>query len=819
MEISLPYRQESRLRLQAEYIKKIAGDFHFSKEVVQDRGMACISYQEWDAKGIYDASDIIPHLESKRILKIRPPQHKLCHMKNALPSKQVEAKRCIGFGEHTWRKTQADEKRVLSSSLLLPSENLELNTFLTEAPVVLSASSQMIGKRKSEISGRTSDQASGWDENLLKMLTKTTAQYIVGHQTSKGKAMDSLCQLYGLNCSTDLISEEHMTEEDFRTCKGREESEIQDDQGYKEERKIETPLPVYYQIPAYCLSPKEKQEPDSKFRTAPSLSVKHFELTPPLRHQDLMNPKAGKHVYATENIFERELYSGMGKIGYFEDVDKTNHISMENPNQYDQHLQEAYPNSYQEWSLIKGDAGTIRWNALPSPGEEEIERSQRSPTTKTPRDRAKETEKVQYPPLNERQVLRNIVTQWKTAWMLRASWQDATLEQLQRDLTSLHNGHKITALLTFASGAVGRPRDETDATDTDMLPLISNALRDEDALVRMASALCHYIIRAVSEEARKVMRSTLHHGNDADSWAAAQCLALDGDHTYLVVKRILTQLFEVANKETEKQAYYILIQLSESTTLVHAMLGDALNSCNWRDRIVACRALSRLHGHVSLDLRNKLNHLMWKDWNPAVRQAAADTLGRMGLRKEIHDQLRENLQRGNWRARVEALSLIGWLRLMTPQLLPGFLQCFSNDFVAVRREACLTAGVLRIKDEMVFNCLYQLIQSDPIWIIRAFAFKAAGEIGHVTARLKELLLRAVESEETGVCIEACHCLATLRMCDTEVQYVLQDRLIVEPRERVRREVVRTLVALNMELQGSQEMILKIKQQAKHAPLP
>jgi hypothetical protein len=38
---------------------------------------------------------------------------------------------------------------------------------------------------------------------------------------------------------------------------------------------------------------------------------------------------------------------------------------------------------------------------------------------------------------------------------------------------------------------------------------------------------------------------------------------------------------------------------------------------------------------------------------------------------------------------------------MTAKLLPNFLHCFSDDFVAVRQAACLAAGALKIQNKMV----------------------------------------------------------------------------------------------------------------------
>lgn len=73
------------------------------------------------------------------------------------------------------------------------------------------------------------------------------------------------------------------------------------------------------------------------------------------------------------------------------------------------------------------------------------------------------------------------------------------------------------------------------------------------------------------------------------------------------------------------------------------------------------------------------------------------------LRRKIKAPLlyRTKLGQGNFQGRVEALYLICGLKLMTAKLLPSFLDCFSDDFMAVRRAACLAAGALQIHDNGV----------------------------------------------------------------------------------------------------------------------
>ncbi|XP_053331521.1 HEAT repeat-containing protein 4 [Spea bombifrons] len=804
-------------QFQSQYIKKIAGDLRFSKDVVRDRSLGCLPYKEWNAKGLYDASDIVSRECNQRMSKVHLPQRRSCYMKNASSPKQMKTRTCFDFGKSIWKVSPEGQQEIIT--------DMKSKYFLTEA---MSGPSKIIQKIKHEgyISSACSSKGSlDCCEEVLKMLTKTTAQWIVSHHTADREVRDRMLRHYSLMGSAELISEEQMKEGDFRTLEELEESKLLYSQTQEKIKDPEMLLPVYYRIPEYLPRPKKHEEIGSRNKTAESLSVKHYEPKTPLRLQDMINPRVGKYVKATDNAFEGELYSGISKIIHQKNAKKKNIIYMDSHNHYDKHLQEIFPKSYQNLVFMEENAGldmrpgrgAIRWIALPTPPGDGAETEPSTPPSKTPRDANTRTRKIQDTPLDKRQVLKNILTHWREAWTLSVNWQEATIEQLERDLRSVHNAQKISALVTIASAATERPQQQAKDNETaishipaETLPLISSALRDDDSLVRMAAALCHFFIQETNEEARKVMLTALEKGSDADSWASAQCLALEGNHDYLVVRKILAQLFD--GGRTEKQACYLLGELSKSTDLIHAMLGSELNSCNWKHRIVACRTISQLHGPVSQDLRNKLNHVMWEDWNMAVRWAAAKALGQMGHGKEIHDQLRKHLESGNWMDKVESLSLIAWLQFMTAQLLPGFLQCFSDDYIAVRRQACLTAGSLRIKDEMVLKCLHHLIQNDPIWKIQAFAIKALGKIGYVTPEVKGLLLRAVRSEEPGVRVEACRCIATLGLGDPEVQSVLQNRLALESHELVKREVGRTLTALNMEQDGNGEMRTLIQKQ-------
>ncbi|XP_068110310.1 HEAT repeat-containing protein 4 isoform X2 [Hyperolius riggenbachi] len=743
-----PSKQHS-LQCQAKYIQSIAEDLHFSKEVVKDRGLSSLSYKEWDSKSIYNISHTTPQTKCKSFSRTRPKQHGICHLKPFIPTKDVKSRSCSAFKNGIWKKTQQNDATYLCSSTICV-DKMKPKAFLTN----VSGPGEHKEFRRSLICD--SDKLNvNKKEVILTMLTKTTAQWLLAHQEGPMEGKERFCQHYGLPMSTQLIREKHMTEEDLKTCSDLEKTNLQDDHVLMEDSKPGTLLSAYYNIAGYV-----------------PLATKVEEI-PPRWLQNTIDPKAGKYVCTNENQCEKELYSVVYDLG----------------------------RSTQEISI---NASCVTDNKL---------------------------KKVQPGPWNESYVLHNILSQWKSAWVIGCSWTDATLEQLTRDLSSVHKTSRISALVTIAAFAVDGPLQGVDPRDmngtksdgttsqppmaalpSEIQNLVSDALYNDDDLVKMAAALCQFFIQEFSEQAKKIMFSALEDGIDADSWAAAQCLALEGNHSHLVIQRILAQLFEVENKETEQQALYLLSLLSAKTTLIHCMLGEALSNSNWKTRIVACKGLSNLPGVLSQDLKNKLNQLMWKDWSLGVRKAAAKALNRLGLGKEVHNQIRKHLECDSWKSKVEALSLIRSLRTMTAQLYWGFLKCFSDDFATVRRQACQTAGLLQIKDDKVLECLCYIIQNDPVWKIQAEAIKAIGQIGHNTLHVRELLLWAVQLEEPGVRIEAYNCIAKLHLCDPDVHSALKERLTLESHGVAIRELKRTMKALNMEQHENQEMELLIKKQ-------
>jgi len=60
---------------------------------------------------------------------------------------------------------------------------------------------------------------------------------------------------------------------------------------------------------------------------------------------------------------------------------------------------------------------------------------------------------------------------------------------------------------------------------------------------------------------------------------------------------------------------------------------------------------------------------------------------------------------------------------MTAKLLAVFLHCFDDQFTSVRAEACITCGLLRIRDERVITKLCTIITDELIHRVKALAIQ------------------------------------------------------------------------------------------------
>ncbi|XP_053240094.1 HEAT repeat-containing protein 4 isoform X2 [Podarcis raffonei] len=819
------HAEEHYAEYQKQCLQNAAKNLYFSKEAVYHRGAILQSFKDYDPRGLYDFSSVIQRKESENVVvkkQRRPSRLKPLKKLESLemkpdtpPPKETTADVPVCMEELIWKAKV--ESTLSEPSLLVPipppppppsCEPPYTPAFLTEPHEMLG--DLTIKRSKARPQGTAVHEPDHgdlrWEGTMLMKLNKATAQFIVNNQPTwggwvQGKPPGFKKQKYNWESIRYVLPDESDVElldqiqAEDTVVKGQIQIQID------EEKKPETPLSAYYyRGPSFHMRGRGVEDSVDINKTADEISKKDLRHQARTKLRERLSARVGKYSYTTQNVFEQELYFGSAKIVH--QKTKRDLIVMDNHYEYYKQLQQCYPRPPEVWSFMppkktvhRVQKGAIHWAALPSVIEHFTKVSEAESLEPAKRERRYLYGKTDLDVSEEICIRKTMLEQWKAAWKYGPRWHSATIEGLIRDLADVHIQNRVNAILTCATAVLERPHEVHDASDESVIgietgaknlevedipkkiqPLLRNTLFDKDAHVRMASAVGFYAMGEWNPVARSIMKDALINGNSTDSWTAAQALAMEGNISFHVVKRILTQIFEQKDDATEDQACLLLSRLSRQT-----------------------------------DLKNKIVQLMWTDWKFDVRQAAAKALGHLELGKEVHDQLREKLKRGDVRMRVEALSLIGWLKFMTARLLPGFLKCFTDDFVAVRKEACWAAGELQIKEEMVLRCLFKIMQTDPLWKIKTLAIKALGQIGEASPYLKELLLWALHYEEDpGVRREACRSLITLKMKDETVRATLLERMIMEPNEMVKEEVSRAVKIFNFEQEEEHETIQMIK---------
>ncbi|XP_039088218.1 HEAT repeat-containing protein 4 [Hyaena hyaena] len=822
--------------LKNQYLKKAATRLTFSEEVVWQRGLPSIPFSKYNFDHLYNADHIIQPTQISRAQSEKSIGFKF--LGSSGPSARVTSQ--AGKTESSpILKKHLKESKPASVVQEKPS-SLIPHSFRDPDMLGLSLSPAVNLEEREAWLPPPEKEARAWEAIVLEKLNKRTARWIQSKRpirsgVSPNKWQSFLRQQYDWS----HIRDELTSTSDLELLKQLEEEETGEFEDRsvilptQEKKKPELLLPVYYRLPNYLPQVQRGETMPGNNKTAEDIKGKKNIYQPPdQRYFRQVNPRAGKFAYSTDNTFEQEIY--FDEVQVIHQIGaKRDHILLENFNRYKKQLSKVFPETPERWTSqpvpeapCRPVKGAPRWLALPTPANDLLlQMGEEDVSIKTRRQ--KKQEKSQEEDVTwELGVLQQMLQEWKTAWALIIEWHHETVEGLLQDLVDIHEDIRIQAIITCATAALERPRIATSQRDSDketvkapsikdlpevLQPALEAALCDKNANVRMAAAVCHYAVQSHNPLARDIMQTALLNGNSVDSWAAAQCLALEGAATYPVIKRILQQLFNKKNEDTEHQSCMLLSHLSGKTTLIHTMLAVELNSHQWKDRIVACQALSRISGNVSLDMKHKLIQLMLSDWNKEVRRAAARALGQMSLGKEVHDAIRVKLSQGNFQERVEALCLIGGLKLMTAKLLPSFLNCFSDDFMVVRQAACWAAGALQIRDKMVLECLLKLVDSDPYWKIKAFAIQALGQIGQVSPQLTDLLLWAIHYEKSpGVRLEACRSILALHLQGDRVRDTFLDVLLLENHEAVIKEIHQAMKILNLKNEGNQEMLQEIK---------
>uniref|UniRef100_A0A8C5UW99 HEAT repeat containing 4 n=1 Tax=Microcebus murinus TaxID=30608 RepID=A0A8C5UW99_MICMU len=812
-----PFSPQHYARLKSQYLKNAAANLTFSQEVVWQRGLPSLPYSQYCFDHLYNTDDII-----------QPPQ-----VRKARPEKPASYAFLVPLGpsagdtsQPAKTKSSANAEKKLKKSkpakvvqeaprprIHRPCRNPDILDLLPSPDVNLEEREAWLPPAEKE--------ARAWEALMLENLDKRTARWIQSKRPLRAGASPSKWQTF-LRQQYDWshIRDELTSDSDLDLLKQLEAEERAEFEDHivipppEEKKKPEILLPVYYRFPSYFSRVETSEIMPGDNKTTEGISERksifQAQNRSPFRQ---VNPRAGQFAYSTDNTFEQEIYFDEVKIIHRIGANR-DQIFLENLHQYSKQLSKIYPESPEKWcsqAIPKAPCrpvkGAPRWTALPIPAKGPLlqgcEEDESLKTRKSRKMAKSPPEVVTW----ELAMLRKMLQEWKTAWALIIEWHHETVENLLRSLTNMHDGIRIQAIVTCATAALERPRTVTSQGKSDketvkapsiqdlpevLQPALEAALRDKNPNVQMAAAICQYAIQSHNPLAQDIIQTALVKGNSADSWAAAQCLALEGAATYPVIKRILYQLFHKKNKDTEDRACMLLSHLSGKTIM------------GWVKTLISTMPMLANY-YISLI------QLMWNDWNKKVRHAAAQALGQLSLGKELHDTIRTKLTQGKFQERVEALLLIGELKLMTAKLFPSFLRCFSDKFTGVRRAACLAAGALQIRDKMVLECLMNLTQNDPYWKIKAFAIRALGQIGEVSPQVTDLLLWAIHYEAApGIRLEACRSILALKLQGDRVRDTFLDVLLLEDHDAVLKEIYQAMKILNLDSEGNQEMLQEIK---------
>lgn len=118
--------------------------------------------------------------------------------------------------------------------------------------------------------------------------------------------------------------------------------------------------------------------------------------------------------------------------------------------------------------------------------------------------------------------------------------------------------------------------------------------------------------------------------------------------------------------------------------------------------------------------------MMWNDMSRQVRKLAAQTLGRTGRGRYVHDEILTRLNSSVASDRVEALKKINQIGIMTNKLIDPFLKCFRDDYISVRELACKASQSLNFEtnDQKLIEALVFVARFDRIAKLKTLAIRS-----------------------------------------------------------------------------------------------
>uniref|UniRef100_A0A4X2LTJ7 HEAT repeat containing 4 n=1 Tax=Vombatus ursinus TaxID=29139 RepID=A0A4X2LTJ7_VOMUR len=536
-----PNSSQHCARLKNQYLKQASAELSFSQEVLQQWGLPCIPYSQYNFDHIYNTENISlsknREFQARKAPKLKPL---LSSSIMDLPSlRSLPALQPITKSVKTPKKCKLKrpKKENSPSDSSARSSSSPVSEIVDSQSTILSNTSEWKLEQRETWFRPAEREVRSWENIVLKKLNKRTARWILNKRPPRPGVPPSKWQSF-LRHQYDWshIQDELSSASDLELLAQLEAEEMAEFEGVdaaapiQEEKKPELLLPVYFRYSGsgqrLCLVKPEMMVGTNKTVEDILAERSLFRPQPPQPRQHI-NPRAGKYAYVTENAFEQEIYFDLVQILHRDGMEYDK-ILLENLNQYCKHLPKAFPEGPEEWNYnppLRPKRGAFRWTALPTPVKDPLELSQEIIPAKVRRARKDCVPKIEENVSWEMRVLRNMLKEWKNAWILTTQWQDATVEGLLRNMNNVQDEVRVEAIITCATAAIERPRTDDIEEDKDSIqtepiqeipkelqPVLKEALRDKNASVRMAAAVCHYTIQAHDSQAQEIMQNALAVG-------------------------------------------------------------------------------------------------------------------------------------------------------------------------------------------------------------------------------------------------------------------------------------------------------------------
>ncbi|CAF0808152.1 unnamed protein product [Brachionus calyciflorus] len=357
---------------------------------------------------------------------------------------------------------------------------------------------------------------------------------------------------------------------------------------------------------------------------------------------------------------------------------------------------------------------------------------------------------------------------------------------------------------------------------------VETLLYDANSKVKLAAATSIFIIlkkfsrpyiekyQMTKNKAEYVLRDALKAFSSVDRFTAALTLGNDGYADVTIINILLSNYYNSNEQYTKEQVTQCLSDLSSHNQIIGRKMEEYLKSEHVRERILTCKLIPCLRAPLSKKTVTKLIELMWNDINHNVKKVAAQTLGRTGRGREIHDEIFKRLHSRNIFDRMSALKVINYIGIMTPKLLEIYLKCFRDDCLSVRQLACLACQKLYEKDDKIVDALVFMARFDPASKLKALSIRTLGLIGSYNSDIRSALMWALQFEMDPIIrTEACHSIILLNnQKDQELIDILLERHLVEEESIVRKEIMDALIHLGYDPNRELPIVTKIKEDIK-----